>query len=250
LRRPIVAANWKMNLTTGPGADLVRGVAGNLAGFDGADVVICPPYTALASVGELLRDEAIGLGAQNVHWEPEGAFTGEISAAMLADLGCDWVIVGHSERRTYFGETDETVLRKVEALLTAGLRPIVCVGETLEQRESERTEAVLRTQITDGLRGLGSKLADAVIAYEPVWAIGTGLTATPEQAQAAHVFIRGLIAEMAGPQIADGIRIQYGGSVKPSNAAELFALPDVDGGLIGGACLKADSFAEVVRAAG
>jgi triosephosphate isomerase len=239
-----------MNLTTGPGVDLVRGVADKLEGFDAADVVICPPYTALAAVGEILRDEAIGLGAQNVHWEPEGAFTGEISTAMLADLGCEWAIVGHSERRTYFGETDETVLRKVEALLAAGLRPIVCVGETLEQRESDRTEAVLRTQITQGLRGLGAKLADAVIAYEPVWAIGTGRTATPEQAQAAHAFIRGLISEMAGESIAEGLRIQYGGSVKPSNAAELFALPDVDGGLIGGACLKADSFAEVVRAAG
>ena len=250
MRRPIVAANWKMNLTTGPGTDLVRGVAGKLEGFADADVVICPPYTALASVAEILRDDAIGLGAQNVHWEPEGAFTGEISTAMLADMGCEWVIVGHSERRSYFGETDETVLRKVEALLTAGLRPIVCVGETLEQRESDRTEAVLRTQITEGLRGLGSRLTDAVIAYEPVWAIGTGRTATPEQAQAAHAFIRGLISEMAGESIAEGMRIQYGGSVKPSNAAELFALPDVDGGLIGGACLKADSFAEVVRAAG
>jgi triosephosphate isomerase len=165
-------------------------------------------------------------------------------------MGCEWVIVGHSERRTYFGETDESVLRKVDAVLTAGLRPIVCVGETLDQREAEQTEAVLRTQITEGLRGLGSRLNDAVIAYEPVWAIGTGRTATPDQAQAAHVFIRGLIAEIAEESVARDLRIQYGGSVKPSNAQELFALPDVDGGLIGGACLKADSFAEVVRAAG
>ena len=250
MRRPIVAANWKMNMTSGPGVELARGVAADLEGFDGADVVICPPFTVLATVGEILRDTAIGLGAQDVHWEPDGAFTGEISTAMLTDVGCEWVIVGHSERRTYFGETDETVLRKVEAVMTAGLRPIVCVGETLEQRESDRTEAVLRTQISDGLRGLGSRLAEAVIAYEPVWAIGTGRTATPEQAQAAHLFIRGLVGEMAGDQIAHGMRIQYGGSAKPSNASELFALPDVDGGLIGGACLKADSFAEVVRAAG
>jgi len=250
LRRPIVAANWKMNMTSGPGAELARGVAENLEGFEGADVVICPPFTALATVGEILRGTVIGLGAQDVHWEPEGAFTGEISTAMLADLGCTWVIVGHSERRTYFGETDETVLRKVDAVLTAGLRPIVCVGETLQQREADQTEAVLRKQVTNGLRGLGARLDDAVIAYEPVWAIGTGRTATPDQAQAAHLFIRGLIAEIAGEQVARGMRIQYGGSAKPSNAEELFALPDVDGGLIGGACLKADSFAEVVRAAG
>jgi len=250
LRRPIVAANWKMNMTSGPAAELARGVAGLLAGFDGADVVICPPFTSLAGVGDILRETAIGLGAQNVHWEPDGAFTGEISIAMLQDLGCEWVIVGHSERRTYFHETDENVRHRVDAVLNAGLRPIVCVGETLEQREADRTETVLRAQITDGLRGLGPRLGDVVIAYEPVWAIGTGRTATVDQAQAAHVFIRGLIAEMAGEKIAQGMRIQYGGSVKPSNAAELFALPDVDGGLIGGACLKAESFAEVVRAAG
>jgi triosephosphate isomerase len=237
-----------MNMTTGAASELARGVVGLLEGFDGADVVICPPFTALAAVGDILRDATIGLGAQNVHWEPNGAFTGEISVDMLADLGCDWVIVGHSERRTYFHETDENVLRRVEATLAGGLRPIVCVGETLEQRESEQTEAILRAQITDGLRGLGSKLGDVVIAYEPVWAIGTGRTASVDQAQAAHVFIRGLIAEMAGETVASAMRIQYGGSVKPSNAAELFALPDVDGGLIGGACLKADSFAEVVRA--
>jgi len=237
-----------MNMTTGSASELARGVVGLLEGFDRADVVICPPFTALAAVGDILRDTAIGLGAQNVYWEPNGAFTGEISVAMLADLGCDRVIVGHSERRTYFHETDENVLRRVEAALAGGLRPIVCVGETLEQRESEQTETVLRAQVTDGLRGLGSQLGDVVIAYEPVWAIGTGRTASVDQAQAAHVFIRGLIAEMAGEPIARALRIQYGGSVKPSNAAELFALPDVDGGLIGGACLKADSFAEVVRA--
>jgi triosephosphate isomerase len=239
-----------MNMTSGPGAELARGVAENLEGFDGADVVICPPFTALATAREVLRETAIGLGAQDVHWEPDGAFTGEISTAMLVDAGCTWVIVGHSERRTYFGETDETVLSKVDAALAAGLRPIVCIGETLEQREADQTEAVLRTQVSKGLRGLGARLERAVVAYEPVWAIGTGRTATPDQAQAAHLFIRSQVAEIAGEQVARGLRIQYGGSVKPSNAEELFALPDVDGGLIGGACLNADSFAEVVRATG
>jgi triosephosphate isomerase len=239
-----------MNMTSGPGAELARGVAENLEGFDGADVVICPPFTALATAREVLRETAIGLGAQDVHWEPDGAFTGEISTAMLVDAGCTWVIVGHSERRTYFGETDETVLSKVDAALAAGLRPIVCIGETLEQREADQTEAVLRTQVSKGLRGLGARLERAVVAYEPVWAIGTGRTATPDQAQAAHLFIRSQVAEIAGEQVARGLRIQYGGSVKPSNAEELFALPDVDGGLVGGACLNADSFAEVVRATG
>jgi triosephosphate isomerase len=239
-----------MNMTGGPAAELARGVVERLDGFEAADVVICPPYTALATVGPILRDTAIGLGAQNVHWEAQGAFTGEISLAMLADLGCEWVIIGHSERRTYFGETDEAVLRKVDATLSAGLRPIVCVGETLEQREAGQTETVLHTQVTAGLDGLGGRLEKVVIAYEPVWAIGTGRTATADQAQSAHLHIRGLVEEMAGGGIAEGLRIQYGGSVKPTNAAELFALPDVDGGLIGGACLEAASFAEVVRAAG
>jgi triosephosphate isomerase len=249
-RRSIVAGNWKMNNTVGAGVELASEIRRLLAGEPSAEAVLCPPFTALHPVGDVLRASRVALGAQDVHWEPEGAFTGEISVPMLKDLGCVYVIVGHSERRTLFHETDADVRRKVEAILGAGLRPIVCVGETLEQREAGVTEDVVRGQVENGLRGLGRGLGEVVIAYEPVWAIGTGKTATPEQVQQVHAFIRGLVGGMAGAEIAAGLRIQYGGSVKPSNAAELFALPDVDGGLIGGACLTADSFAAIVTAAG
>jgi triosephosphate isomerase len=249
-RKPIVAGNWKMHKTVGEAVDLAAGVKRLLEEQPAADVVLCPPFTALKSVGDLVRFSKIKLGAQNAHWEASGAYTGEISVAMLRDLACDYVIVGHSERRTYFHENDEGVRRKAEAILAAGMRPIVCVGETLEQREADRTEEVVGEQVRNGLAGLGEGLRETVIAYEPVWAIGTGKTASPEQAQAVHAFIRGLIGEMAGDEIAAGMRIQYGGSVKPSNAAELFALPDVNGGLIGGACLEAESFIAIVKAAG
>ena len=248
-RKPIVAGNWKMNKTVGEAVDLAAGVKRSLDEQPAADVVLCPPFTALKSVGDLIRFSGIKLGAQNAYWEPAGAYTGEICVAMLRDLACDYVIVGHSERRTHFHETDDGVRRKAAAILAAGMRPIVCVGETLEQRQAGRTEDVVGEQVRNGLAGLGDGLAETVIAYEPVWAIGTGRTATPEQAQAVHAFIRGLIGEMAGERVAAGMRIQYGGSVKPSNAAELFALPDVDGGLIGGACLEADSFVAIVNAA-
>jgi triosephosphate isomerase len=249
-RKQIVAGNWKMHKTVGEAVDLAAGVKRLLEEEPARDVVLCPPFTALKSVGDLIRFSAIKLGAQNTHWEPGGAYTGEISVAMLRDLACDYVIVGHSERRTYFHENDEGVRRKAEAILAAGMRPIVCVGETLEQREAERTEEVVGEQVRNGLAGLWEGLRQTVIAYEPVWAIGTGKTASPKQAQAVHAFIRGLIGEMAGEEIAAGMRIQYGGSVKPSNAEELFALPDVDGGLIGGACLDAESFVAIVNAAG
>jgi len=250
VRRLIVAGNWKMNLTLGQAGELARGVAERLAGFDRVEAVLCPPFTALQTVARAIDGSKVNLGAQDAHWEPDGAYTGAISIAMLEDLGCDYVIIGHSERRSYFHETDESVRRKTEAVLSTGLRAIVCVGETLEQREAGRTEDVLRTQIDDGLAGIGEGLRDVVIAYEPVWAIGTGKTATTEQVQSAHAFIRGRIAEAAGEGIAGGLRIQYGGSVKPSNARELFGQPDVDGGLIGGASLDAGSFDEIVRAAG
>ena len=249
MRRPIVAGNWKMNMLTGEAVELAAEVMRSLDDSSPAEVLLCPPFTALRAVGETIRSGPPKLGAQNVHWESGGAFTGEISAPMLRDLACDYVIVGHSERRTLFHETDENVLRRVEAILAAGMRPIVCVGETLEQREAERTEEVVRVQVENGLRGFGERLREIVVAYEPVWAIGTGRTASPDQAQQAHAFIRGLLGEMAGAGVAEAVRIQYGGSVKPSNAEELFALPDVDGGLIGGASLKADSFAAIVAAA-
>jgi len=250
MRRPIVAGNWKMHGTLAEAVALASGVQGELNDGDGPEVVLCPPFTALRTVGEVIAGTAVQLGAQDLHWEPKGAYTGEISAAMLRDAGCGYVIVGHSERRTYFGETDESVSRKTRAALEAGLRPIVCVGETLEQRETRQTEAVVRIQVERGLADLGERLRVVVVAYEPVWAIGTGRTATVEQAQSAHEFIRTVLASVAGVDVAATVRIQYGGSVKPANAAELFACPDVDGGLIGGASLEAGSFAQIVRAAG
>jgi len=248
VRQPIVAGNWKMHKTVAEAGILVDGLLERLDA-PAAEVVLCPPFTALAGVGERLRGGPLVLGAQHVHWEAEGAYTGEISTSMLRELGCRYVIVGHSERRTLFHESDASVRRRVEAVLAAGMRAIVCVGETLDQREAGRTEAVVGEQIRRGLDGFGARLVETVIAYEPVWAIGTGRTATAEQVAQVHAFIRALVGELAGAEVAGGMRIQYGGSVKPGNAAELFALEDVDGGLIGGACLKADSFAEIVGAA-
>ena len=249
MRTPIVAGNWKMHCTVAQAVELASAVCDGLRGAAGAEVVLCPPFTALESVGEAIEGSPLLLGAQDVHWEERGAHTGDISAAMLRDLGCRYVIVGHSERRAASHDTDESVNRKAAAALDAGLRPIVCVGETWEQREQNRTEPVVRAQVERSLRDLGDRLRETVIAYEPVWAIGTGKTATAEQAQAVHGLIRKIVGDMAGPAVADAVRVQYGGSVKPSNAAELFALPDVDGGLIGGASLDAASFASIVRAA-
>jgi triosephosphate isomerase len=242
MRSPIVAGNWKMNKSIGEAVDLAADVKRRLAGFTAAEIVLCPPFTALKSVGDLLRYSNIRLGAQNMHWESAGAFTGEVSADMLRDLGCEFVILGHSERRTHFGESDEHVQRKTAAALDAGLCPIVCVGETLEQREAGATDEVLRLQVERGLQGLGERLAGIVLAYEPVWAIGTGRSATAEQAQDAQAYIRLLIRKMAGETVGDALRILYGGSVNPSNAKALFSLEDVDGGLVGGASLEAESF--------
>lgn len=248
MRKPIVAGNWKMNKTATEAAPLAVAVLRETAGAE-AEVVLCPPFTALTAVGSAISGTAVQLGAQNMHWEKEGALTGEISAAMLCDLGCRYVILGHSERRTLFHETDAEVNRKIKAALAAGLTPIVCVGETLTERETNKTEEVIRRQMIDGLAGLGEMIGRLVIAYEPVWAIGTGRTATPAQAQDVHAFIRRMLREMAGASIAQSVRIQYGGSVKAANAAELFAQPDIDGGLIGGAALEATSFAAIVKAA-
>lgn len=249
MRKRIIAGNWKMNLDIRETDALVKGIVSRVKDVRDVDIVVCPPFTNLQTAAELLRGTNVALGAQNMHWEKKGAFTGEISANMLLTLGCSHVILGHSERRTYFGETDETVARKVRAAIEAGLTPIVCVGETREEREADITEKVVGRQVRGAFEGLDpAAFRGVVVAYEPVWAIGTGLNATNEQAEAVHAFIRKLLAEMFGAQ-ADETRIQYGGSMKPSNARGLLEQPDIDGGLIGGAALEAESFEGIIRAA-
>lgn len=239
-----------MNKTAGQAVELILGLKDSLGLIRGVDVVVCPPFTALAPVRQNLDASCIQLGAQNMHFEQSGAFTGEVSGSMLRDLGCQYVILGHSERRQYFGETDDLINRKSRAALAAGLQPIICVGETLEERECSRMEEVVEAQIRGGLEGLApADVAHVVIAYEPVWAIGTGQTATSEQAQEMHAFIRRVLSDCAGDALAKSVRIQYGGSMKPENAAELLAQPDIDGGLIGGASLDAKSFAAIIKAA-
>ena len=249
MRRKIVAGNWKMNKTPSEARALASEIAAALGAEPCAvEVVVCPPAIDLPAVASALAGTQVGYGAQNMHHEPKGVFTGETAAPMLLDLGAKYVILGHSERRTYFGEKDADVNAKTKAALAAGLTPIVCVGETLEQRDAGKTGDVVAGQVRDSLAGIGADLVKVVIAYEPVWAIGTGRTATPAQAQEVHALIRKTLAEMAGAQVADDVRIQYGGSMKPENAAELMAQPDIDGGLIGGASLKADSFLAIVKA--
>lgn len=247
-RLPIIAGNWKMNKTLSEARHLALEVKnGTLAVADQVEVVICPPFTALAGVAEVIKGSNVKLGAQNCHWENSGAFTGEISPIMLKEIGCEYVIVGHSERRQYFGETDEMVAKKAKALLGHGLRPIICVGERLEQREQGMTKDVIRSQVIGSLKGIESEeMLQTVIAYEPVWAIGTGKTASPEQAQEVHAFIRNLLSDMYGLEVALKVRIQYGGSVKPSNIAALMAEADIDGALVGGASLDGTSFVEIV----
>jgi triosephosphate isomerase (TIM) len=251
MRKKIVAANWKMNMTQAESAEFVRSLLIELADIRDVDVVIVPPFTVIAKVTEALGTEQdIKVGAQNMHWEKNGAFTGEISATLLRDLFVRYVVLGHSERRTLFGETDEIVNRKVRAAHEATLRPIVCVGETLEQRDKGKIEKVLSKQLRGSLAEVSAKeLQETVIAYEPIWAIGTGRNATPEQAQEAHAFIRKTLAEISDETTADRMRIQYGGSVKPANARELMSQADIDGALVGGASLEARSFAEIVKAA-
>ena len=250
MRKPIVAGNWKMNKTVAEAVALVNEIKAGLAGLDAVDVVLCPPATALQAVGQAIVGTQLDLGAQNMHYEKSGAFTGEIAPGMIRELGGHYVILGHSERRQYFKETDELINRKAKAALAAGLHPIVCVGELLEERESGSTEAIVGKQVRGSLAGLsGQDLLNTVVAYEPVWAIGTGKTATPAQAQDVHAFIRGVLKEISDPHIAQSVRIQYGGSVKASNAQELFHQPDIDGGLIGGAALEAASFLAIVKGA-
>lgn len=250
MRKKIIAGNWKMNKLTGEAVTLALAVRNSLANCSDIEVILCPTFTALKSVGDILAGTQIKLGAQNMHWETEGAFTGEISSSMIKDVGGQYVILGHSERRQFFHETDVIVNRKAKAALVAGLIPIVCVGETLEQREGNQTDDVVATQVTKSLAGLDeSAFRRVVVAYEPVWAIGTGRTATPAQAQDVHALIRQVLAKVCNPGAAQAVRIQYGGSVKPSNAKELFSQPDIDGGLIGGAALDAPSFVDIVKAA-
>jgi triosephosphate isomerase len=251
MRKKIIAANWKMNQTVADAATYLDHFLLEVAEEKSIDIVIVPPFTALAYVSERLsKVQNVKSGAQNMHWEKGGAFTGEISAGMIRDLFARYVVLGHSERRTLFGETDETVNKKTKTAIAATLTPIVCIGETLAERDAGKVETVLQTQLTGSLVGIPAKdLADVVLAYEPVWAIGTGRTATPEQAQEAHAFIRKVLSEISDATTAERVRIQYGGSVKPGNTAELLSQPDIDGALVGGASLVARDFAEIVKIA-
>ncbi|MDH4166045.1 MAG: triose-phosphate isomerase [Gammaproteobacteria bacterium] len=250
MRKPLVAGNWKMHGSRAENASLVSGLLDLLQPGKRAEILLCPPFPYLMETGRLLKDSGVALGAQSVCAESQGAFTGEVSAAMLKDVGCRYVLVGHSERRQLFGERDALVARKFVAAQGHGLVPVLCVGETLEEREGDQTTSVVSRQLEAVLAVSGVQaLAKAVIAYEPVWAIGTGRTASPEQAQEVHAMIRAKVAERDGT-IGGSVRILYGGSVKASNAQELFAMPDIDGGLVGGASLKADEFARICAGAG
>jgi len=247
-RKKIIAGNWKMNTTVEEAVALAKDVAAVVGSVSDVDVAVCPPYVNLAAVAEAIKGSNVKLGAQDVHWEAKGAFTGKVSCAMLKSVGVTYVIIGHSEQRQYFGETNETVNKKTKATLAAGLLPIVCVGETLDERNGGKMDAVIDAQVRGGFEGISAAdAAKCVVAYEPVWAIGTGVTATSAQANEAHIFIRKILTELFGKETADTIRIQYGGSMKPDNAKELLAMSDVDGGLIGGAALKASDFAGIVQ---
>ena len=247
-RKPVIAGNWKMFNTTGESAALVRELIPTVAHLTDREIVVCPPFTSLSAVHPLVAGTNIKLGAQNVHWEEKGAFTGEISPAMLKDAGCEFVILGHSERRQFFAETDENVNRKLKAVLAANLTPIVCVGESLSEREAGITSTVVSRQIKIGLDGLNPENAKkVVIAYEPIWAIGTGRTASAADAKAVCAFIRLTLTGMLGTPVADAIRIQYGGSVKPDNIDELMGSSDIDGALVGGASLKVADFSRIVN---
>lgn len=253
MRRPIVAANWKMYKTSTEAVDLVQGLTELVAGVRNVEIVVCPPFTSLGSVSAFLKSQesTIGLGAQNMYWEDEGAYTGEISPPMLKELGVQYVIIGHSERRGYFGEGDEMVNKKVAAAIAHGLNPIVCVGESLQERESGKTQEVIRRQIFEGLKGLSEHDAERlIIAYEPIWAIGTGRSASAQDANDVTRHIRALIGTQFGPAVAKNIRIQYGGSVKAENINEFMVEPDIDGALVGGASLDAQSFAQIVKSSG
>ncbi len=248
MRTPIIAGNWKMYKTISEAVELVEGLLRGLGDVADREVLVCPPFTALHALSPLLQDTPVRLGAQDVFYEPQGAYTGAVSPLMLRDLGCAYTIVGHSERRQIFGETDDLVNRKLRAAVAHGLRVIVCVGETKPQRDAGEAEQIVVSQVRAGLSGVpAADLASLVVAYEPIWAIGTGDTATPADAQAMHATIRATLAELYGDAAAQALRIQYGGSVKPDNIDELMAQPDIDGALVGGASLKADSFLRIVQ---
>jgi triosephosphate isomerase len=252
MRKPFVAGNWKMNTNSQTSVELVKRIACGSVETAGQDVTVavCPPYVYLQAVAKALSSSNIAVGAQDMYFESDGAFTGEISAAMLKDVGCSYCICGHSERRHIMGESDELINKKVTAAIAGGLLPILCVGELIEEREASQTNEVVTRQVKKGLAGLSAeKLRAVTIAYEPVWAIGTGLTATPEQAQEVHDFIRKLLGQMYNKKLAGEIRILYGGSVKPDNAADLMSQKDIDGSLVGGASLKADDFLAIIQAA-
>jgi len=249
MRTPLIAGNWKMNTDTGSAIALARVIGQRAAEAGGAELLVCPPSLYLQAVRDAIGNAGVALGAQNMYHEPQGAFTGEISGAMLSDIGATYVILGHSERRHILGETDEDVNRKTAAALAAGLRPIVCVGELLEQREAGKTAAVIRSQFDGSLAGISADaISSVVLAYEPVWAIGTGKVATPAQAEEVHADLRKQLVERYNTDVADSLRILYGGSVRPDNAAELLGQPNIDGALIGGASLKADDFLAIAAA--
>lgn len=251
MRKKVIAGNWKMNMDIQASTSLISGLKERLKDVsDPMTVVICPPFTSLQLASELIKGTNIKLGAQNMYFESDGAYTGEISATMLKSVGCEYVILGHSERRQYFSESDDFVNKKVKKALSAGLLPMISVGETLDERERGVTEVIVGKQVRGVLSGLSAEdVGRVIIAYEPVWAIGTGRNATPQQAEEVHVFIRNLVAKLYTKEIAGALIIQYGGSVKPDNSADLLSQPDIDGALVGGACLKADSFAAIVRSA-
>jgi triosephosphate isomerase (TIM) len=247
-RVPLIAGNWKMFKTSSEAVATAKQLVQFVADTMAVDIMIAPAFTALDRVSEVIRGSRVSLGAQNLHWESEGAFTGEVSAAMLKSAGCRYVIIGHSERRQFFGETDETVNKRLRAAIGAELIPVVCVGETEDERETAQTFSVLDKQVQMGIKGLFTKdLQTLIIAYEPVWAIGTGKTASKDQAQEVHGYIRALIERICGPDLSRSIRILYGGSVKPDNIGELMKMPDIDGALVGGASLKAESFSQIIH---
>ena len=249
-RIPLIAGNWKMNLNLEDSVQLVKSIGKGIAGLEGVDVLVAPPFTSLSTVRDAIGSAKIILAAQNMHWEPSGACTGEIAASMLLEAGCTHVILGHSERRNDFGETSEMIDKKAEAAVANKLVPIVCIGERLEEREADRTFAVIKQQLDDSLKNFRAKKEippSLILAYEPVWAIGTGKTATPEQAQEVHAFIRDWLKEAFDSKTAQALRILYGGSVKPDNVKDLMSRPDIDGALVGGASLKAESFLPIIR---
>ena len=248
MRKKVIAGNWKMNNDLNESISLIKSIKENLVDRDSVKVIIAPPFTSLDRASQLISDANISLSAQNMCYEDSGAFTGAISASMLKSVGCEYVILGHSERRTLFGENNGDVNKKMKKAISSELTPIFCIGETLEERESGEMKNVIEKQVREGLDGISeAELSGAILAYEPVWAIGTGKVATPDQAQEVHAFIRNLLKELYSENLANNTVIQYGGSVKPENAAELIGQPDIDGALVGGACLKAESFVGIIK---